>query len=909
MVVASTDVDAWWDFNEGSGDPLDSSGNNRTLTRINAAWTTTGALFDYNLSFDGAGDYLYRTIFNPQSADKVTAWFWAKIPPTNSRLSTIRAGTGNLWFLSYYDGAQNPELSIMRLWDNTESISFRIEAGDYVPVSPEDDDQYHLFLYQFNKISGQGSFYFDNVLTYFIYNQTWNSLRTNSNGRFWVGRNGNASQKRYFNGNMQQMGIVSEMFSAEQRGNLYNAGAGCTYSNFFPSPTIARIADEVKINNIDVTNYRTIWKIIKEWKVAIDGAVITLAPEVTNVITPSNGQEVTIKRGRTTATDEFLFQGQITQIKPSALGITCVCKGPIYDAIKSAQTYTWDKDIDIEAGVGSEIFKAICDNSQLSYDSSSIISTGTAEINKIVKFVQRDEDDFQKMNELAELYDYIITYDYANGWVNFKPQGFQVYSSTLTVGSDIPAQIKWKENMEALINEIKILGATVYDKVVDTLAGPATTMTLSKMPEDTEVRDDHAGADNLLVRGVKDVGVFGTDYDYYVEVDQKKITFAIARSDIWVRYGAQVPMPVTVRNQASVDLYGGPNKIAHFKRFSFNDLKDITDAENRGKAILAKYSTPFITAENIPISDDTIKINGTIEPGTVVTINDQAYNNRTEIVFVQKVQYSWPHVYDKITVGDQIYRTEDWQVSQMQKVNQLFAELNKNEDVIVSIIAFLKTINIRRSSFLTSYIKVCDSFIVGHPVNGLIGNGTVLDEMEIGAAHWINADYTITNSADQHIVGNNSLKCVKTGGSDFQWIRNTVDSFDLSAYSGVASGAPTKGTIGFWLYLNSATDIGQIIMEIGTYPNYLTANCFSYASVSGYDNWGNLTLQLQPGWNYMVVNFLKGFVVGTPDWTNSYITIYVATSGTPTFYIDYLTVSQSNYIGLNGIGSRKMIIT
>ena len=59
--------------------------------------------------------------------------------------------------------------------------------------------------------------------------------------------------------------------------------------------------------------------------------------------------------------------------------------------------------------------------------------------------------------------------------------------------------------------------------------------------------------------GQKGVVTVGTDFDYYVDVEQKKIIFATSKSNIWVRYGAQVPMPVVVKNQTSIDTYGGPN--------------------------------------------------------------------------------------------------------------------------------------------------------------------------------------------------------------------------------------------------------------------------------------------------------------------------------------------------------------
>jgi len=667
--------------------------------------------------------------------------------------------------------------------------------------------------------------------------------------------------------------------------------------------------DEVKINGTDITQYRTRWKVTKDWKVAIDGGALTVSSSISDVLTPAIGDTVTIKRGFTTATDEFLFEGQITQKKPGAATNVFVLKGKLYDAIKNGQTKTWDKDIDTEAGVGSEIFKSICDNSLLSYDSSSITSTGTDESVKIVKFVQNDEDDFQKMNELAELYKYTITYDYEDGLVNFKPQGFTEYPHTLVVGTAIPGQIDWKDNMEDLINKVKILGATVYDKLVKTEAGPTDEVTLDKTPEDTEVRHDHAGADTLLRRGVKDVGIFGTDYDYYVDVDTKKVVLSTNYSDIWIRYGAQVPMPVVLRDQNSIDTYGGPNKIPHFKRFTFDNLKDIKDAEDKGRAILNKYSSPFVTAEKVPISDTTIQTYGNILPGALVTINDQTFNQKTETVFVNRVEYSWPHITDKITVGDKIWRTEDWQVTQMEKTERLLAGLNKNQDIIITLLDISKNIVITKSPLQVIRYKLCDTFKLDHYENGLLDQGEILDNMTTGsAANWSGTNFTVTDTSEQEIQETGSVKLVWAGGADTGYLASTNNYGDISEFTGATSGSPTKGTIGLWVYVSTATDITNITLRIGSSDsNYTEVGAKAYASVIGYSNWSDLTFTMQTGWNYLLFDLDGGTETGAPDWENcDYTRLEFALAGDTTFYMDYFTVSKSNYIGLNGLGERLM---
>lgn len=441
--------------------------------------------------------------------------------------------------------------------------------------------------------------------------------------------------------------------------------------------------DEVKIQGIDVTSFRLTWYYEQQWNYAIDSLSLTISTKVNDLIVPAVGNSVTVKRGFVSVSEDFVFEGQITQVQPAVDKVICVCKGRLYDAIKNARTKSWDINIDTEQGVGSEIFKSICDHNSFAYDDNTIVSTGTDTIHKIVKFIQRDEDDYEKMNELADTYNYTILYNPNDSKVYFQPKGFITYSRTLTVGQDIPGQIGWKYNMEQMVNKVKVLGATVYDKVVETFAPPSTSFVLMKTPEDTEVRQD-SETGTLYVRGQKNVGTIGVDFDYYIDVELKTIYFSSVKSNIWVRYGSQVPMPVVLTDTSSINLYGGPNLIPHYKTFTYTDIKDINDATNRGREILKRYSLPFIEAQQIPIITSTIQTYGFIKPGYMVNIVDPL-NDINVNVLVKIVNKSWPHVTDTITVGDEIWRTENWQNETMKKINQIINELQKNQDTIINV--------------------------------------------------------------------------------------------------------------------------------------------------------------------------------------------------------------------------------
>ncbi|MCH7560609.1 MAG: hypothetical protein IIC67_04435, partial [Thaumarchaeota archaeon] len=312
--------------------------------------------------------------------------------------------------------------------------------------------------------------------------------------------------------------------------------------------------DEVIVNGIDVTSKRVTWVVEDEWDKSISEVELVLFKSVEDLGITSVGQTITIRRGFDAVTEDFVFRGEITQRKPLADSIILIAKNRLNESIKSRQVKSWDKDIDTEAGVGSEIFKAVCTNSGLTTTSASVPTTGTAIPDKIIKFIQNDEDNYQKLNELAERYNRIIRYQASDDTVYFQPKGFTTYPITLNVGVEIPGQIKWKENMEQLINKVTINGATVLDSITETIAGPLTTFPLTKTPEGTEVRQTNsAGA--LFTRGQKNIGTIGTDFDYYVEPDQKTFTFSGSKSNIWIQYGAQVPMPIVLTNSTSIATY------------------------------------------------------------------------------------------------------------------------------------------------------------------------------------------------------------------------------------------------------------------------------------------------------------------------------------------------------------------
>ncbi len=476
---------------------------------------------------------------------------------------------------------------------------------------------------------------------------------------------------------------------------------------------------EVKINDTDVSGNLIEWENTDTWGEGIDELEVIFNPNVNNTISVITGQKIDVKRGFDSATEEYVFEGIITSVRPEGSKIECTCKGLLIESIKAQRTVSFDKDIDPEAGVGSEIIKNYITHSGLTYDSDSIVSTGTEETAKLIKVVQNEEDDYTIMQKITDDYNYSLRRE-PGGHVEFKPKGFSTYPNTLEVGVNIVGKLEWEQDIEELCNKVVVNGATVFDKVTETFAGPATTFTLNNTPDDTEVRQTNdAGA--LFTRGQKDVGVIGTDFDYYVDAEEKKIVFSGNESNIWIRYGSQVPMPVVLKSQASIDEWGGPNKTPNVKKFTYNDIKDVADAERRGRAYIVKFGQPFNSTE-IKITDSQLKIQ-VPKPGDIVPVIDIS-NKKDLSVFIREVTKKFPHRGDVITVGDKIWRLEDWQADQQKQIDSLFNELNKNQDILISIIDLDRTNTFERRDMAKLNVTVSGGFVLGNPLFDVLGSGS-----------------------------------------------------------------------------------------------------------------------------------------------------------------------------------------
>lgn len=124
---------------------------------------------------------------------------------------------------------------------------------------------------------------------------------------------------------------------------------------------------------------------------------------------------------------------------------------------------------------------------------------------------------------------------------------------------------------------------------------------------------------------------------------------------------------------------------------------------------------------------------------------------------------------------------------------------------------------------------------------------------------------------------------------------------DLSSYTGQNTGTPSQGTAGLWVN-NNYSIISTVKLKLGS-----DSSNYAYYTGSIYDP-GSYGFTWQNGWTYLTFDLdVPDSVTGTPDWTAcDYAVIEITFTNVGVIYLDYLTISKSNYIGLNGLGSRTM---
>ncbi|HDQ16265.1 MAG TPA: hypothetical protein ENN45_04330 [Bacteroidetes bacterium] len=496
---------------------------------------------------------------------------------------------------------------------------------------------------------------------------------------------------------------------------------------------------EVKISGVDIDGYFRKWKTIEQFGQEISICELECIKSIYNLLPNLNiGQEVTIKRGLVSATEQFIFDGYIDSISKEGAVVKIVCRDKLEKLMKTQVTYSYDYDIDASAGVGSEIVKDLVET----YCDMDADVVATPQDILIKKFICNHVDVFSKVKELADIYDYSLFYDPDDGKVHFEPKGYTNYTSVLTVGSEIQNLPKWIYDFSQCINKLTVLGAEQIVEDTETFDGDGTAnqeFTLAKIP--ISVVCSVGGT--IQTPGVR--GVTSGSYDYEIDKENKKIMFnqgtnpGVGTGNVSVTYTSAIPIPITISDDVSIGLYGLTEGSKHF-----SNIQTMDDAEQQGKAFLEKYAYPFVSTKLNVISAIDIDV------GNKLRIVDNK-NNEDRWVVVSTVERSYPHYADVIIVGDKEWRVSEWGRVTMERIKRLEELTAKNQDMIVEIKSSNDEVAVYGLTQVYSR-DIGDAFILGHSTNGKLGTSKLgagsMGGTELIRTVWTNNTYYETFLTD-----------------------------------------------------------------------------------------------------------------------------------------------------------------
>lgn len=481
------------------------------------------------------------------------------------------------------------------------------------------------------------------------------------------------------------------------------------------------LLQEVTIEGVDVSDYVTKWKTEDELFEAITIAELELTQDVVSLVTIDVGSTITIKRGFTTSTDEFVFDGFVEELeKSSGKTFKIFCQDKLRDLVKQSITKSFDKDIDSEAGVISEIFSTLVNE----YGGGTLVADGTSiqdssALPVLSKFVCDGHDVFERCQFLADLLDWQFYYKASDGKVYFEPKGFLGAYGTLTVGTEIANNVNWSFDGTQLANNIIVKGAkqevetTESGQIGVTSGYSQTSILLTNTPVSTKVFCDAANPPTTLRLGGIDEST--ETFDYSVDKQNKKILWNTtqytpgAADFVETRYSYNIPAPITGKNSVSIAKYKEVKK-----EFRFDDLKTIDDAQNKFNKLMDKYSVPFISCDEVRLTDLI-----DLKSGQTVTVVDVS-NAENRSVLMQKIIKTWPYKGDVISVGDKLWKTAEWQVDIIDKIKEIDLQLAGDTNLLNHVIPFYRDFKPRRRYIELQKDTITDNTILiwDHPTQG-----------------------------------------------------------------------------------------------------------------------------------------------------------------------------------------------
>ena len=615
--------------------------------------------------------------------------------------------------------------------------------------------------------------------------------------------------------------------------------------------------------------------------------------------------------------DDKIFKGRIVSITRDFGKTTVKAQDMLIDAIKATVDHIF-LDTDQFAGNVQSIFIELVTNyAGLNADTSSVQDPGIV----LKRFVCKEAGVNDMLTKLEKAVGWYHYYNPKDDKVYFEPRGFSTNPNTLVVGEHIPELPKWQHDFSEIANWITVIGDTVQDQRTEFFSGDGSTT-------EFEVSQRPVAA-NVWVNGTEQVveneDMIDETATVHMSQYKKSFTFKTAppagTDNIKIQYYYNRPIKVVMKDEDSYHTYNQWYK----KTFVIIDAKTRADAERYGRKLLEVYAYPF---KNVKVKVVKAESFG-LAAGQVIRVVDNVDLSRRSLdeeLVIQSLTYTYPYTGFEATIGDKELKLNSINFDVTERVRKLEEKTLNQGDILLQIVTLPQNLKIKRLERNVRANFICDSFILGHPLNGQLGRGDIINDFE-DATDWTvtenAAATTLSDNTSEYQVGSQSVKLTIDNSPATEFVNVIIETTnvpnDISDYVGTTSGDPTEGTVGLWIY----DPIGGLVREDSSMyitfetdsSNYYETNAgeiiWHHAGYSGTD----FPTETQVGWNYIVFHLKNSHIfnnsqqIGTVNWQNiTKVKVRLYVKKNNNISLDYLTIGDGHEIGLNGLGERKVSV-
>jgi hypothetical protein len=432
------------------------------------------------------------------------------------------------------------------------------------------------------------------------------------------------------------------------------------------------------INSVDVTDYVLKARLPTHDTIDKDDTgSIELSTGVTAVL-PYLQANFSFKyyRGETSA-DVQRFKGFLGPFITGVDKITVKAYGDLMKLDRRELNYTFNSNIDDEAGVISEIAATIMTDGDVT---PNVVNSGTTTI--INEFQCRRELRSRKLIELKNLLRWTCYYDHTAGEGRFEPHSYTDSGTTVTVGLyPVVNSPLWEVDDSSLFNIFTVEGLEVQVGKVEWFNGDGSNdvFTLSEAP--VSITNVFSGSSNFqttlpVTADLKKGGALGvtTDADYTYNEGNADVTFsstAIPSSgtnNVQISYLYNEGIPGYFIHEESINTYGSREKTV-----SVLYVRNIEDVETVGMSLVGYYKDPKETT-TLQLGNDCTEFpaSNTIRPNQVLTvIDDQNPIKKNKRLPIRKLTLNYPEPYDSVEVGDYTISVNDFLERTVDRIKKL----------------------------------------------------------------------------------------------------------------------------------------------------------------------------------------------------------------------------------------------